>query len=238
MQVGGGIWIIWAEYLVVKILILFIMKRHSQSSGYFWQLNKENFPLIWFVQKRIFVEVKTPKFLSPERCSFYIKKKLGYGHFQSANTGWDLQEATKQQQTLIYSQITVRGRTDRGWNRINARAIFILTRCHGVTIGHVTIIVTPRKLWHLTRIYAPESRSPSAPAAGRVNVQIGIYISSSSGKSDSVLLLAETRPLYSLICRNCQMWSSQDLQTPHNGIWSGRGRVTLSRLISGRGTLR
>ena len=63
MQVGGGIWIIWAEYiyLVVKILILFIMKRHSQSSGYFWQLNKENFPLIWFAQKRVFVEMMSKR---------------------------------------------------------------------------------------------------------------------------------------------------------------------------------
>ena len=115
----------------------------------------------------------------------------------------------------------MRGRTDRGWNRINARAIFILTRCHGVTIGHVTIIVTPRKLWHLTRIYAPESRSPSAPAAGRVNVQIGIYISSSSGK---LWILTSWPPIgwdHPILLSDWRILSDVSLPgSPHTAQWN------------------
>ena len=183
MQVGGGIWIIWAEYiyLVVKILILFIMKRHSQSSGYFWQLNKENFPLIWFAQKRVFVEM-----MSKRQKSYLWKdaalKKLGYGHFQSVNTGWDLERSHKTTTNSHLFSNHREGRTDIGRNRINERAIFILMRCHGVTMGHVTIIVTPRNC-DISLEFMPLSHGAQcAPAAGRVNVQIGIYISASSGK--------------------------------------------------------
>ena len=108
-------------------------------------------------------------------------------------------------------------------------------RCHGVTRGARDNNRDAAELWHLTRIYAPESRSQcAAPPAAGLMFRLG-FIShphqGSCGYQPPGLLLAETTPYCSLIGEYCQMWVSQDLRTPHNGIWSGRVRVTLAGLL-------
>ena len=172
MQVGGGIWIIWDSYLVVKIVKLFIMKRHSQSSGYFWQLNKGKFSTdLVFAKTNLFTNyVKMPRrVLSPERSCF---EKTGLRPFSISKHRLRFTEATKQEQTLIYSQITARGWTGRV-KQISCLygCDVTVSRCHDGARDHNR---DTAERWRLPRIYAPESRSSSRR---RVNVQIGIYIS-------------------------------------------------------------
>ena len=121
-----------------------------------------------------------------KRQNSYLRKdaalKTGLRPFSISKHRLRFREATKQQQSLIYSQITVRGgQTADEIELMKGRNLYW---CY-VTVsreGHVTIIVTPRNC-DISLEFMPLSHGAvCGTSSSRVNVQIGIYISSSSGK--------------------------------------------------------
>ena len=108
-------------------------------------------------------------------------KKLGYGHFQSVNTGWDLPKPQNKNK-LSFILKSPRGGGQAGWNRFHVY-MDATSRCHDVMMGHVTIIVTPRKC-DVSLEFMPLSHG--AAAGGGLMFRLGFISQISEGLDNNI----------------------------------------------------